>query len=343
MAEAQPLYPLLFEPVLKDYIWGGRGLAERLGRQLPAGTPIAESWEIAAHMNGDVTIINGAFAGKSLSTLTSELGLSLLGTRAEWALRRGKFPLLVKLLDANRRLSVQVHPDDEYALEHEGNELGKSEMWVVLHAEPDSAVILGVRKGTDASRLRKALDKGDGSIERYLHRIPVSSGDFICVPSGSLHAILGGAIIAEIQQNSDMTYRVYDWERLGHDGKPRTLHVDKALEVISFAQVEPQLPEPLALTSDTAGIRRWELCRTSYFVVERVKLATDAEYEGATDGTSLEIWGCTSGQVALASSLSTVLLPEITFTLLPARLGPFQVAGVNGEPATLLRVYLPPT
>ena len=137
------LYPLLFEPVLKDYIWGGRNL-EKLGRQLPQEGVIAESWEIAGHEDGTTRVVNGRFQGKLLTELHEELGLDLIGSRSAWAQERGKFPLLIKLLDANRPLSVQVHPQDDYALAHEGNELGKTEMWVVLHAEPDAEVILGV-------------------------------------------------------------------------------------------------------------------------------------------------------------------------------------------------------
>jgi len=127
-------YPLLFTPVLKDYIWGGRNL-EKLGRDLPDGI-IAESWEIAGHPDGTTAVANGTYAGKLLTEIQEELGLDLIGTNCAWAQERGKFPLLIKLLDANRPLSVQVHPKDDYALAHEGNELGKTEMWVVLHAEP---------------------------------------------------------------------------------------------------------------------------------------------------------------------------------------------------------------
>ena len=148
------LYPLLFTPVLKDYIWGGRNLADKLGRELPAGI-IAESWEVAAHPDGASVVANGAYAGRTLSELQAELGLALSGSRSAWAEERGKFPLLVKLLDANQNLSVQVHPNDDYAQAHEGNELGKTEMWVVLHAEPGACVQLGVKAGTAPAAFRQ--------------------------------------------------------------------------------------------------------------------------------------------------------------------------------------------
>ena len=140
------LYPLLFEPVLKDYLWGGRNLA-RFGRALPGEGVVAESWEIAAHPDGETLVVNGALASRRLSEVQAELGLALVGSANAWAQERGKFPLLVKLIDAAQPLSVQAHPDDAYARAHEGNELGKTEMWVVLAARPGAELILGVKPG----------------------------------------------------------------------------------------------------------------------------------------------------------------------------------------------------
>lgn len=332
----QALYPLLFEPVLKDYIWGGRNLETRLGRQLPAGKEIAESWEIAAHENGDVVVRNGPLAGATLSELNEKMGAALIGTRAEWARRRGKFPLLIKLLDANRELSVQVHPGDEYAQRNEGGELGKTEMWVVLHAAEDAAVILGVKEGTDPEKFRQAIE--EGTLERYLHRVPVQAGDFVCVPSGSLHAILGGLLIAEIQQNSDVTYRVYDWNRVGDDGKPRPLHVERALDVINFEQVEPSLPHPREIACSD-GVTRSQLCLTDYFSVERVDMEPGSTFEGNCNGETLEIWGIIDGQVQLSGDFPEIALPAVQFVLLPAAMGNFRLD--SGDGATLLRTTLP--
>lgn len=336
MTPDRPLYPLLFDPVLKDYIWGGRHLETQLNRDLPPETEIAESWEIAAHANGDVVIKNGPLAGTALSSLHEEYGLSLVGRNASWAHKRNKFPLLVKLLDANRKLSVQVHPDDDYALRHEGNELGKSEMWVVLHAEPGAAVILGLKPGATRERLDTAIQSA--SLENFLHKVPVQTGDFICLPAGTLHAILGGLIIAEIQQNSDTTYRVYDWGRVGHDGKPRPLHVDKALDVINFDQVAPDLPQP-DLLHEKDGVTRWQLCRTPYFIVERVQMDAGATFHGTCDGRSLHIWGAIDGRAAVTGGSQRVPLPAVTFSLLPAALGEYTVTA--GERSTLLFAHLP--
>lgn len=329
------LYPLLFQPVLKDYIWGGRALAA-LGRDLPAQGVIAESWEIAAHADGTTAVSNGRFANQPLTAVQAELGERLIGTRSAWAAERGKFPLLIKLLDANHPLSVQVHPDDDYALEHAGNELGKTEMWVVLHAEPDAQVILGVKAGTTKGMFKAGIE--NGRLEPHLHYLPVKTGDHICVPAGSLHAIMGGLLIAEIQQNSNTTYRVYDWNRPGHDGKPRPLHVERALDVINFEQVEPAIcpPTPIA---DAAGVRRSLLCQTPYFVTERVEMAAGALFNGRCDGSTFEIWGTIAGEVVVAAGQEDVVgLTAVMFTLLPAALGDFSIRSV--ENTTLLRTYV---
>lgn len=323
------LYPLIFEPVLKDYIWGGRNL-EKLGRRLPPGKT-AESWEIAAHKDGTAVVANGHFAGQPLTAVHQALGLDLIGSNNIWAQERGKFPLLIKLLDANQPLSVQVHPDDDYAQKHEDNELGKTEMWVVLHAEPEAAIILGIKPGTTPANFRQAIL--DGDLERYLHRVPVKTGDVACVPAGSLHAILDGLIIAEIQQNSNTTYRVYDWNRVGTDGKGRPLHIDKALDVINFDQVEPGLCQP-ELIHKAGSFRRYRLCHNRYFVTERVEMQAGAVFNGRCDGSTLEIWGVIDGEV----EINGVGLTAVRFTLLPAALGNFTIKSANNT--SLLRSYV---
>ncbi|MCP5191333.1 MAG: class I mannose-6-phosphate isomerase, partial [Pseudomonadales bacterium] len=198
---------------------------------------------------------------------------------------------------------------------------------------PGAEIILGVRPGTTPAAVRAALQAGQ--LEPYQHRLPVQTGDHVCVPAGSLHAIMGGLLIAEIQQNSNTTYRVYDWNRLGSDGRPRPLHVDRALDVINFAQTAPTLhpPQPLAAP---AGVQRWELCRNRYFVTERVVLAEGAAYQGNLDGETLEIWGLLSGR----ATINQVPLNAVQFALLPAALGPFTLTAAT--PATLLRTFVAP-
>lgn len=331
-----PLYPLTFTPVLKSYMWGGRSLADRLGRSLPDGN-VAESWEIAAHRDGTTVVSNGPWQGTPLTMLQAQLGVDLVGRRAAWAQRRGKFPLLVKLLDAAAPLSVQVHPPDAYALKHEGNELGKSEMWVVLHAAPGAGIILGVAAGTTATAFRQALDRGDP--EPYLHHMPVQTGDVVCVPAGMLHAILGGVIVVEIQQNSNTTYRVFDWNRVDAHGRARQLHVDKAMEVIDFGQVEPGLCRPQPAW-DQGGIRAFTLCQNAYFVTERVEMAAHTQYSGHTNGDTLEIWGVLRGAAVCSGGGEVVQMPAVQFVLLPAAPGSFTIS--SQTETVLLRTYLPP-
>ena len=323
------LYPLLFEPVLKHYLWGGRNL-EKLGRELPNDIPVSESWEIAGHEDGMTVVKNGIYAGKTLDQLLDILGVDLVGHNNQWALDRGKFPLLVKLLDADRRLSVQVHPDDDYAQKHEGNELGKAEMWVVLWTKPGAEIIYGFSEEISPGTFEQAINSG--SIGNYLHHIPVKAGDHICVPPGTLHAILEGILVAEIQQNSNTTYRVYDWSRTDAHGRSRVLHVNKALEVINFQQVDAMLPEPKIL-SNTSQVIHEKLCQNDYFTTERITLNKGGEYSGQCDGLSLEIWGVISGKALIAGELAE----EVQFYLLPAGLGKFEIKA--DSMCVLLRTY----
>jgi mannose-6-phosphate isomerase len=330
MSHNNMIYPLLFEPVLKDYIWGGRNLERLYGRSLPEGIT-AESWEIAGHADGTTRVRNGHFAGSILTDVLDELGLDLIGENNAWAHEREKFPLLVKLLDANRPLSVQVHPDDEYALTHEGNELGKTEMWYVLEATSNAALILGVQPDVTLELFQKGIE--EGNLEQYLHELPISTGDTVCVPAGTVHAILEGAVIAEIQQNSNTTYRVYDWNRVGADGKPRPLHIEKALDVIDFSIVQPGISQPEIIVEQN-GLRRSRLCSNSYFTTEKIELADGASFTGSCDGSTLEIWGVVQGEVAVAG----VPMETIQFVLLPAVLGAYSV--IAGSACTLLRTYV---
>lgn len=331
------LYPLTFTPVLRDYIWGGRNLERLYGRRLPPG-PTAESWEISAHPTASTVVDAGPLRGWSLPDVLSAYGVRLVGRRAGWALARGRFPLLVKLLDAEQRLSVQVHPPDDYALAHEGNELGKTEMWVVLHATPDARIILGTRAGVTAHAFRAALSGGERLAE-LLHAFPVKAGDAIFIAPGTVHAALEGLVINEVLQNSDTTYRVYDWERVGPDGRPRPLHVDKAMDVIDFDHAAPGPVQPITLPG-APGVVHQRLAGCRYFVVERVSLAAGASFTATTDGETLEMWGAIEGDATLTWTAGTVALPAIRYCLVPAVLGHFTVHA--GDHTTLLRVYLPP-
>jgi mannose-6-phosphate isomerase len=321
------LYPLTFEPVFKDYPWGGRNLETKLGRTIPDGI-IAESWEIAAHPNGSSPIANGALKGTTLQEAMAQWGTELVGSRNATDLEQGRFPLLIKLLDANRWLSVQVHPDDVYAREHEG-ESGKTEMWVVVHAEPGAELIFGFAPGVTRERFAEAIEAGD--TERYLHRLTVQNGDVIFVPTGAIHALGPGILVAEIQQNSDTTYRIYDW------GRPRPLHIEKSLDILDFELVEPQPHQPTVMPD--APVPTEVIGESQYFRTERLHLSAGRSWTGKTDGSTLEIWGVLSGEATLQWAGEPVVLPGISWVLIPAGLGEFRIT--TASDSVLLRVITP--
>ncbi|MGH2535798.1 MAG: type I phosphomannose isomerase catalytic subunit [Candidatus Promineifilaceae bacterium] len=326
-------YPLLFEPVLKDYVWGGRRLSEmRAGRRPP--DRVAESWEVAMHPHGRSLVAAGPCKGLDLGQLMAAYGEALLGTHGRPYLRRGHFPLLVKVLDAERRLSLQVHPDDAYAGRHENGSLGKTEMWVILEAGRDAKIVLGLSAPLDRAEFKHALT--EGHIMPWLHHLPVQVGDFVCVPARSLHAILGDIMLVEVQQNSDITYRAYDW---GRPGASRPLHLRQALEVIDFGQVRPGLPavEPLAHDEDR-GWQAERLCANDYFQVERYHVAAGGGLERQTEASSLEIWALVAGRASLGSSGEQAEFDHLGFVLLPAALGVF--GWQAHADATLLRITL---
>lgn len=323
-----PAAPLTFAPRLKDYVWGGRNFERLFGRALPPGV-VAESWEVSAHPSAPTLVDEGPLAGVSLAELFACWGTRLAGRRASQAVERDAFPLLFKLLDANQALSVQVHPDDAHAAARRPDETGKTEMWYVLHAEPGAQVVLGFVPGTDPATLRRAA--AERRIDPYLNRVPVRPGDAVFVPAGTVHAILPGIVLAEVQQSSDVTYRLYDWGRPGPEAGGRKLHLEQALAAAGLGHAEaptsgspqspplgPQEPVPGAqesapgaqaptpgvqtpvLVEEAEGVRRETLVACGKFVVERVVLDPGAAYESTLDGETFETWGVVSGSATVA-------------------------------------------
>lgn len=218
------MYPILLSAPLKDYIWGGTKLKDEFGFDTDLDR-VSEAWVLSCHKDGNSIVLNGEMKGKPLSEVLNIWGNKALGDRAA---KFPYFPLLIKLIDACDRLSLQVHPDDEYAMRVEG-EFGKTEMWYVVDCEPGAQLIYGLTKKIDRNEFEKRIR--DNTIEEVCNFVPVKKGDVFFIPSGTLHAIGKGILIAEVQQNSNTTYRVSDYGRLGADGKPRALHIDKALDV----------------------------------------------------------------------------------------------------------------
>ena len=348
-AHASQVYPLSFRPVFKDYIWGGRNLETKLGKELPPGI-VAESWEIAAHANGQSHVATGPLAGRTLAAVLEQWGEQLLGS----SVAHDTFPLLIKLLDSTRWLSVQVHPDDNYAQEHAGD-LGKTELWVILHAEPDAEIIYGLKAGVDRERFAQAA--ATGAIEPMLHRIPVRTGDAVYIPAGTVHALGPGAIVAEIQQNSDTTYRLYDWGRSGVDGNSRPLHVRQALDVTDWRIVEPAIAKPPILPSPAGWVRESladlrtiggaaaanlraaagaeTVC--PYFRAERLTAQPGAVWKDSCDGSTFQIWGALSGRLSLHWDGEPVELQGVAWLLLPAALGDFEIRAETGS--VLLKIH----
>ena len=247
---------IILEPVFHEKIWGGRRLAEDFGYDIPEGK-IGECWAISAHPHGDCVVASGAFVGEKLSHLW-DVHHELFGDA-----KGDRFPLLIKILDAHDDLSVQVHPDDAYAAEHEHGSLGKRECWYVLDAEPHTDIIIGQR-ARNRQELAQMID--EGRWDDMLNLVPIHKGDFFRIDPGTIHAIKGGTLILETQQSSDVTYRVYDYDRAGADGKPRELHIQQSLDVVNYDLVPPVSGKVTAPEVD--GVT--ELMACDNFVVKKI-------------------------------------------------------------------------
>jgi mannose-6-phosphate isomerase len=265
--------PLEFQPILKRIRWGGIRLGTLLNKPIGEGTDYAESWEIADHGDDQSLVVQGDYKAWPLERLVAEQGTELFGIHAP----RKQFPLLVKFLDATDRLSLQVHPNDEQAKTIDAHENGKTEAWVIVDAAPGSCLYAGLKSGIDHKLLAESL--AQGTVEECLHRFHVSQGDCVYIPAGTVHAISEGILLAEIQQSSDLTFRLCDWGRVGSDGNPRPLHVEQALNCIDFDRgpVDPLVPNIISRGRHTVE----ELVRCEFFVIRRH--TTEEPFTIATD------------------------------------------------------------
>jgi mannose-6-phosphate isomerase len=308
------LYPLVFAPVFKERVWGGRALA-RWFDGLPDG-PVGEGWVLSDHPQGRTPVQNGPLAGETLTTLRARYGADLFGTRMTGDTAAG-FPLLFKLLDCQDDLSVQVHPDDSYPGLPPG-ELGKTEMWVVLAAEPGAQVVYGLKEGVTVNQFAAAV--AEGRTMDVLRQLPARAGDVLYVPAGTVHALGRGLLVAEIQQSSDTTYRVYDYNRVGLDGKPRELHVEQALAVTRYedvpAPVRPPEPAP----------RQWQdLVRSPYFVTQRGRC--EKEWAMASTPESFQVLFALEGKGRLTWAGGAIDFKPGATMLVPALLGAYTLSG----------------
>jgi len=312
------MYPLKFSPVYKKIIWGGTKIKSYFNRDMTDDN-IAESWEICSRSDGMSIISNGELEGRALQSVIDEYGEKLLGKQVVKQFG-SDFPLLIKLIDANDDLSVQVHPDDAYARLC-GEKNGKNELWYIVDAKENANLVYGLKKEVTKEKFAESVEKG--IVAETLNKISVKSGDALFIPAGTVHAILSGLLIAEIQQNSNTTYRIYDWNRLDSSGTGRELHVDKALDVISFKQL-PNEPSVL-LNDENKDYKLKAILRSEFFNVDEANI--NVKYNLRADGNGffilMNLQGC--GNINYSEGNLEITAGETV--LIPADLGKFSITG----------------
>ncbi|MBI3836584.1 MAG: class I mannose-6-phosphate isomerase [Planctomycetia bacterium] len=318
-------YPLRFHPILRRYLWGGRRL-ETLGKPLGPFNDYAESWEIADHGTDQSVVAEGPLAGRTLGELVRQHGHELLGRHAGVK----QFPLLFKFLDAHERLSIQVHPDDARARRLDPPDLGKTEAWVILAADPGSYLYAGLRRGLDRATLAREVARR--TCDLCLERIEPRAGDCFFLPAGVVHALGPGLLVAEIQQASDTTYRLYDWSRPGPDGQPRKLHVAEALEAIDYQHGPVAVQQPHSTAR--GDVERLVAC--DKFVLDRWKLSGAASAGG---NHRCHVLAVVEGALEIEGDPGKRPLERGGVVLLPAELGPVNIEAQHT--AVFLDAYLP--
>jgi mannose-6-phosphate isomerase len=276
-------YPLKFLPIYKNYLWGGRNLL-KFGKDLPEGI-VAESWEVSCHPEGESIIKNGIFKDMSLSKFIEKFQHKAMGTNIAWKPGE-KFPLLVKFIDAKDKLSIQVHPDDKYAKLYESDKCGKNEMWYIIWAKPGAKLVYGLKPDIIEENLIEALKSG--SIEDYLNYSEVFKGDIFDIPAGTVHAIGEGILLVEIQQNSNNTYRIYDYNRIDKNGEKRPLHLNKALDVINFSNPSRHEGVGKMLTQSNDRYKIYKLVKNENFLGELYCI--NKSIEELADGSKFYIY-----------------------------------------------------
>ena len=296
------LSPVKLSPAFKDYLWGGTRLKAVFNKDCDFER-VAESWELSAHKDGQSTVKSGPFEGQPFSAYLREIGPCALGTNCA---KYDYFPLLIKLIDAQGNLSVQVHPSDEYALAHEG-EYGKTEMWYILDCEEGATLYYGFSRNVTGSEYEAAIK--DGNLTDLLNQVPVKPGDVFFIPAGTVHAIVAGILICEIQQNSNTTYRVYDYNRRDKEGNLRPLHIEKALEVSCLDKSPKLLPTP-----DGCDVL---LASCSYFDVRRLQVSDKRTV--SIDETSFISLIITEGQGSIIMGTEEISFSKGDSIFIPAQ------------------------
>ncbi len=319
---------LELQPLLKRIRWGGRRLGTLLNKPIGNESDYAESWEIADHGDDQSLVIGGEYEGWTLNRLVRERGRELLGRHAPLE----QFPLLVKFLDATDRLSLQVHPDDRQAKEFDPTENGKTEAWVIVAAEPGSRLYAGLRDGVTAGELKQSLEAGEP--DECLHSFTVSPGDCVFVPAGTVHALGEGIVLADFQQQSDLTFRLHDWGRLGQDGKPREMHLPQGIACTDFQRGPVNPVEPTSVAEGACHLE--ELVHSDYFVIRR---HTASQPFTITSDDRFHVWMTLDGRGGVTSGDRSVPLQPGKTLLQPAS-GPGLEFRPDGS-LVLLEAFLP--
>lgn len=310
--------PMLLSPVGKDYLWGGTRLNAEYGKQIDM-QPLAETWECSTHPDGPSKVISGKYNGMSLDCVV-KLHPEYLGTKIE---KKDELPILIKLIDAEKDLSVQVHPDDEYAMAHE-HQNGKSEMWYVVDAKEGASLVHGFAHPVTKDILKEAID--EGSLMKHLQKVPVYKNDVFYIPAGTVHAVGAGALIAEIQESSNVTYRVYDYDRTDKNGNKRELHFDKAVDVLDMRAGATVRQKP-RMVHYYPGCSREILCRCKYFETERICITKDFSF--SVLNSSFQVLLCLEGNAGLRvdGMEKPLRIAKGACVFLPAGLGRCYVSG----------------
>lgn len=311
------MYAFLLKPPLKDYIWGGTKLISDFNKKTDKEI-IAESWELSCHKDGQSIIMNGEFKGRTLADVISEVGKEkILGTACD---RFNDFPILIKLIDAKNDLSIQVHPDNNYALLHEG-EYGKTEMWYIVDCEPDAFIYYGFKEQISKNEFKRRIQ--DNDLLPVLKKQPVKPGDVYFIEAGTLHAICSGILIAEIQQNSNTTYRIYDYDRIGADGKKRELHIDKAVDVTNTGPAAEAGQGSKAVDGPDFCCELLSKCE--YFTA--VKYSVRTRFNNKADGKSFHSLLCLDGDAVIKYAGRQIELKKGDSVFIPAALGKYEICG----------------
>lgn len=312
-------------PTGKDYLWGGTRLREKYGKKIDL-TPLAETWECSVHPDSPSYVKNGEFKGMTLAEVLKQHP-EYIGTKV----KNGELPILIKFIDAKKDLSVQVHPNDAYARKYE-HQNGKTEMWYVIEADEGASLIYGFQHKVTPEILKKAIETG--TLDKYLQKVKVHKGDVFYVPAGTVHGIGAGILVAEIQESSNVTYRVYDYNRVDKSGKKRELHFDKALQVMDM-EVTPEAKQKPRLVKHYPGCSRELLCRCKYFETERIQVTKSFSF--SVMDNSFQVLMCIDGysQVeTMDTEQKPVRLCKGETVFLPAGIGRCVVVG----DATMLKI-----